>query len=542
MISIYYNTEDHFSLYGIHHFIEKTGIAFEINKPSDSGIVITYGIEVEGLFLIKIENNDIKNHICGRISLGNEKIPLCETPHDTGQGLETVAYFETTENRYPCLTRYEEGITIGIDIFKETGYLLSGHLDKIRNAVDKTTNTEIILKPISDFLENLLYTSILNACQTLHVPLVQKSYWPENKSFAVCLTHDVDELKKTTQYITHPLFCLMRGDTQSLMGQLNSFVQKIKGNEPYWTFEDIIAIEKIFRAKSTYFILKESGKPSLLSKQSWSVYGRNRSFTSPEMKTLIRKLKANGDEIGIHGSFFSYKDLMLLSEETQELEQLINETVIGTRQHHLNLDIPETWEYQIQVGLKYDSSLGFNHAIGFRWGTSFPFFPNSEKKIIPILEIPLIIMDKFIKYYDDKEQTCLILAEEVKRYRGVLTLLWHPRNFNIQEFPDDRNIYIKINQYCQEKGAWITCAKDIFEWLSKRNRQIFSSSYHNNTCTITPSFTSCELYFTLYLPQGKVGTIISENADIISREGNYMYIKTNHVQINNPIVVALHDS
>jgi len=46
MISIYHNSEDPFSLYGIHHFIEKTGIAFEINKPSSSGIVIAYGVEV----------------------------------------------------------------------------------------------------------------------------------------------------------------------------------------------------------------------------------------------------------------------------------------------------------------------------------------------------------------------------------------------------------------------------------------------------------------------------------------------------------------
>jgi len=75
MISFYYNTEDPFSLYGIRHFIEKTGIAAEINKPSSSGIVIAYGIEAKGDFLIKIEENrDKKYKYCGRISLNEEKI------------------------------------------------------------------------------------------------------------------------------------------------------------------------------------------------------------------------------------------------------------------------------------------------------------------------------------------------------------------------------------------------------------------------------------------------------------------------------------
>ena len=45
---------------------------------------------------------------------------------------------------------------------------------------------------------------------------------------------------------------------------------------------------------------------------------------------------------------FPIKDPVLLKDETRELEQLINEKVIGTRQHNLNLEIPATWNHQIQ--------------------------------------------------------------------------------------------------------------------------------------------------------------------------------------------------
>jgi len=539
MISIYHNSEDPFSLYGIHHFIEKTGIAFEINKPSSSGIVIAYGVEVKGDFVIKIENNEIQDHICGRISLHKEKIPLCETPHDTGPGFEAVAYFEIPDKRYPCLTRNEGGITLGIDIFKETGYLLSGHLDNIWDNLDETTKTEIISKPITDFLENLIYSSILDACEKLHIPLVQKSYWPNNKSFAVCLTHDVDELKKTYQYFTRSILCLVRGDFLGIKAQLLTLLQKLKGKEPYWTFEDIFSIEKRFQAKSTFFILKESGKPLLFYRKSWSVLGRNRDLQGPEIQNLIRLLKENGNEIGIHGSYFSFKNPQLLREETRELEQLINEPVIGTRQHHLNLDIPKTWEYQVQTGLKYDSSLGFNHRIGFRWGTSWPFSLLNGKYNISLLEIPLIIMDGGLTSIKNNINKCLNLAEEVKQYRGVLTLLWHPRVFNTQEYPDAWNIYVKINQHCQEGGAWITRGRDIYDWMSMRNQQHFSCNYHNSKCTIISSGTNSANFFTIYLPKGSGGTILSENAEIIGKEGNFIHIKTHDLNNNNKIEVDI---
>ena len=100
------------------------------------------------------------------------------------------------------------GISIGIDIFRETGYLLSGHLDAIRHSLDSSTKQELASKPVVDFLETLLFNAILTGCQERDIPLVQKSSWPEGKKFAVCLTHDIDEIKKTYQWISHPGRCL----------------------------------------------------------------------------------------------------------------------------------------------------------------------------------------------------------------------------------------------------------------------------------------------------------------------------------------------
>ncbi len=99
-----------------------------------------------------------------------------------------------------------------------------------------------------------------------------------------------------------------RGYCRGLKVRLIHLLQKIRGIEPYYTYDDIIRIEHELGAKSTYFILKESGTFKLSSKKTWYLYGRNRSLQSPEIRALIQKLQTNGDEVAIHGSYFSYLD------------------------------------------------------------------------------------------------------------------------------------------------------------------------------------------------------------------------------------------
>lgn len=539
MISLNYQTDDPYSLYGIHHFIEKFGIPIALNSPSQSGIVISYGVKTTGDFLIKIEENEIHNHLAGKCCSNDEAIPLCETPVDTGNADEIIAYFEDGATRYPCVSRTKQGITIGIDIFKETGYLLSGHLDALQSSLDAPSRRELAFKPVVDFLENILFRAILAACSDRHIPLIQKSIWPDGKSFAVCLTHDVDEIKKTYQWISRPLRYLMKRDIGSFKNQITLFFQKIRGIEPYYTYDDIIGIEKALDAKSTYYILKETGTLVPSSKKTWYLYGRNRSLHIPEIQALIQKLQNNGDEVAIHGSYFSYLHPELLEEQTRELEGIIHESIVGSRQHNLNLDIPKTWEYQIMAGLQYDTSLGFKDMIGFRWGTSFPFFPGNKGIAVPILEIPLIIMDICLESVVNKKADCIRIADEVGKYQGVLTLLWHPPIFNTLEYPYAREIYIHVNQYCKAKGAWIARARDIYDWASIRNRLNFAVFCEGSQYSIIPSDTGPKHYFTVYLPEGAGCTIRSENADIIKNDGDRVYIKTHSSQKNNEIIIGI---
>lgn len=537
MITFFCPADDPYSSVGINHFIEKFGLDANLSASSQTHGIVISGMSDRANRGIFFQEQQVQETICGRLQVSDHSIPLWQVPAETGSDGVVIGYFVRGDLRYPCITRKKDGMYLGLDIFRETGYILSGHLEVIWDSLAPDEKQELAVEPTVDIVENLLFDLIVGCYRDLDLPLVQKSIWPDGKPFAVCLTHDVDELKKTYQWLSRPLRYLKKRDFTGLFGQGRSFLQKIRGHEPYYTFDDIIDIEKNLEAKSTYYILKETGTARLFSRKTWYLYGRNRSLQTREMHNLIQCLLSNGDEVAIHGSYFSYRDAGLLTRETQELEDLIDEPIVGTRQHNLNLEIPETWEHQVKAGLKYDTSLGFKDRIGFRWGTSFPFYPVSENGFIPLLEIPLIIMDICLDSCKDKERECLDLAAKVFRHQGVLTLLWHPPIFNTLEYPEARDIYIKINQHCRYHNAWIVRGRDIYEWLAKRKAIVFSSTCEGDTCTITSHTGGSDLFFTLLLPNPVECRICSGNARIIKNEGVSVYIKTNNLEKEEKIIV-----
>ena len=539
MISIFCSADDLYGRIGINHFIEKFGISVTVNDSSSSTKLVVSDTILNKEFSIHIEDRSIQNKICGTLHTSGLEVPISQIPAETVSDGDVIGFFVQGATRYPCFTRNKDGYFLGIDIFKETGHVLSGHYDVIRDSLDAASRRNLATEPVVDILENLMFEALCVCCRNINLPLVQKSFWPDGKPFAVCLTHDVDELKKTYQWISRPVRYIFKRDFQGFFGQIRSFFQKVRGLEPYYTFEDIIRIERNLNVKSTYYILKETGKARLFSKKTWYLYGRNRSLQTREMRELLQRLVSNGDEVAIHGSYFSYREPELLFKETRELESLINEHIIGTRQHNLNLTIPETWEYQVRAGLKYDTSLGFKDTIGFRWGTSFPFYPAYENRILPLLEIPLIIMDICLDSCKNKEQESLAIADKVCQFHGVLTLLWHPPIFNILEYPDAREIYIKINRYCQRNGAWTARGRDIYDWLTQRKMNKFSCSFDGFTCIIAPQSVGSELFFTLILPHETECTIQSNNARIIKKEGFRVYIKTDRLEEEEKILVKL---
>jgi len=298
--------------------------------------------------------------------------------------------------------------------------------------------------------------------------------WPDNHTFAVAISHDVDRLSKKWQFFFYIFQGLFQGNFEQIKSHIHSFVALTKGDDPYWNFERIISLEKSLEVKSTFFFLNEKGHVQWYIPKSFILFSGRYNVNDNRIKKIINKLDAEGWEIGLHGSYFSYRDKNLLRYEKEQLESILKKQVIGSRQHYLNLNIPETWQIQAEIGLIYDSSLGFSKKTGIKWQATHPFYPRNPftGEIIPILQIPMTIMDAPLMQSNDPWEVSLNLIEQFEQTHGVLTLNWHQRVFNTWEYKSWQNMYSKIIQECQQRGAWIAPLGKIADWWISHNSEI----------------------------------------------------------------------
>jgi peptidoglycan/xylan/chitin deacetylase (PgdA/CDA1 family) len=293
--------------------------------------------------------------------------------------------------------------------------------------------------------------------------------WPEGRPFAVALSHDVDRVAKRGQFAYYIPLSLARGRWQTLRQHMASLRATLAGRDPFWSFPMLMELEDSLSVRSTFFVLNETGKVRLTNPRSWMLYTGRYKVRAPQIEQVLRQLHAGGWEIGLHGSYKSFEDEQLLHWEKQELEAAAGVTVVGGRQHYLNLLVPETWEAHARIGLKYDSTLGFTRRIGLRWGSSRPFFPQNPRTgaVIPVLQIPMAIMDGPLMALQRPQPAVEALIEQVEQEHGVLTINFHSQYFNTYEHLGWMEMYRELVMRCQARGAWFAPLRDIAAlWLA----------------------------------------------------------------------------
>jgi peptidoglycan/xylan/chitin deacetylase (PgdA/CDA1 family) len=300
-----------------------------------------------------------------------------------------------------------------------------------------------------------------------------KPEWPDGKKFAVCLTHDVDRVKKTHQYFTRSVRFSKKMEIKKAFNEIFYFFKfyflKDSIKDPYWTFEIIMDIERKAGVRSTFYFLNEKGKINILKPGTWKLYSGRYDIKEANIVNIIKKLDNEGWEIGLHGSYRSYENKDLLKLEKEELENIVGKRIPGVRQHYGNLKIPSTWKIQEELGFEYDSSYGIINSSEFKDNKYFPFYPLGSK----FMEIPLAIMDHqyhqlFEKNKEDVWEICEKIIEDVEKSNGVLNVLWHNDVFREKVFPGRCEVYEKIIKLCQQKNAWITNVYEIAKWWDSK--------------------------------------------------------------------------
>ena len=357
--------------------------------------------------------------------------------------------------------------------------LLQGRYEKERLPQDFSPE-----RIVPDFAFN-----ILNSLGLLYRPVVDEDYlakggsrpvWPEGKPFAVCLTHDVDHVSRYSFRQSARMFArdlpvsrALPKKARGLIGLGLNAAQAIRhaNQDPLHCYERWLEAEAAVGARSTFFFWPGWGSVGKHHSSDCTYELSDRVVFDGQKCTvaeMIREIDHRGWEIGLHPSWCSFNDLGEMKRQKTAIETALGHDVVSVRQHYLHYDIRVTPRIQTEAGLLYDSTLGFNNNIGFRFGTCYPWrlYDLQAEEELPILEVPLIIQDGALLSQTkgmrlDEEtafQYVMQLTEAVERVGGVLTLLWHPNYLND---PVWWNLYIRSLAYLKDKNAWFGTVRDI---------------------------------------------------------------------------------
>lgn len=268
--------------------------------------------------------------------------------------------------------------------------------------------------------------------------------------FVLCLTHDVDRVYKRLQA---PYYAVKERDWRHVVDLVNT-------ERPYWQFDTMMDIERDLAVTSSVYFLTEKqlfrDKPPTewIRPSNWSLFTGHYDVTDDELLEMIQRLDAGGWEIGLHGSYESFVDFARLRHEKTRLEGVLEDTITGGRQHYLNLSIPETWEYHRRIGLDYDASLGSSTEYGFHYGYDVlrPF--DDEFAVFPLTAMDCALWDGSGAVTPAMTE-CTRLLEEARANQAVMTILWHPRFFNKDEFTGYTSLYRHLIESATDMGAWV---------------------------------------------------------------------------------------
>ena len=131
------------------------------------------------------------------------------------------------------------------------------------------------------------------------------------------------------------------------------------------------------------------------------------------------KAAARGSELAVHG-IDAWRDVRAGRAEMRQLTSITGQETAGVRMHWLYFatDSPRRLE---AAGFDYDSTWGYNDAVGYRAGTSQVFrLPGAQD----LMELPLSIMDSALFYRGRMD-----LARRRTRCRTVRRIVANARRF-----------------------------------------------------------------------------------------------------------------
>jgi len=277
----------------------------------------------------------------------------------------------------------------------------------------------------------------------------------KDEGFAIALTHDVDTpwrwtpigLRGSAARLKRNVLQVRAGPALREATALAAApVHRVRGTDPNWRFREILERERV---GSTFFVLAGHNDPhdGAAPQRYDELRGR-----------LVETIRDGGGEVGLHGSYTAADDPQRLADEHAKLEALAG-PVLGHRYHYLRVDPHRNLA---RLPLRYDTTLGFPDAVGFRAGIARPFHPWDFERDAPaeILEVPLAAMDATLA---EERYLGLSAKRAAPRLRalvdwaasngGAFAVLWHPDRFDPLTSGGWDRLYWRFLEEVQARGG-----------------------------------------------------------------------------------------
>ena len=277
-----------------------------------------------------------------------------------------------------------------------------------------------------------------------HSSVLEMEIFGNKPKGKIYLSHDVDYIKKTLAlrfkqsiFNTYNIVqALLKRDLNTALNRTSKLFIFSLGKGDYWQFEKIKDLEKKNNVISYWnFYGARGGFFRSISKH---ILDPSYDIQSAKLKKIVKTLKNEGHEIGLHPAFHSWNNYDSLNTEKHSVEATLEKKVTSCRQHWLRFSFKETWRNQELAGFLLDSTLGFNDRVGFRNGAALktPAWDNVQKKASSSLKcLPMVLMDSHLFDYNNmskSERRGIIdkIVEEIAFTGGEASIIWHQRVFH----------------------------------------------------------------------------------------------------------------
>lgn len=343
----------------------------------------------------------------------------------------------------PIFYRHQNNSDLPFDIFAASFFLISRYeeyLPHTRDAHDRYPAEESLAHrdnflhlPVIDhwviWLSNVLLRRYPN------LPILRKRY----KFIA---TYDIDI---AYAYRHKGILRNLGGSLQSLRhsdakAQLSERIRVLAGidPDPYDTYQWQFDLQQQYQFRANYFFLVGE----------YGIFDKNISANGLAYQRLIQSI-ADFYEVGIHPSYRAASSPNILADEIRCLADITKKEVKKSRQHYIKLNLPQTYQTLLDLGIDKDYTMGYPSQAGFRAGTasSFWFYDLSLETPTELRIFPFAVMDVTLQHYlnlspEEATRTIEQLIAQTKAVKGVFCPIWHNHTLcNLHEWRGWREVY-----------------------------------------------------------------------------------------------------